>query len=165
MILIGHRGFRVGVQENTFEAFMRSVQLIMDYIECDVQISKDGIPFIHHDITLDRTMGRQEMLSDLTSEEIHTIKSSVGSWTLPSLQNVLEFRKTHHHGAPKLMLELKGKGSGKKTAEMVRKLDCEADVIFSGRFLDELKEAHTLCPNTPLCLNMTKCDAFTTFIT
>ncbi len=161
MIFIGHRGFRVGVLENTFEAFMKAVRLIMDYIECDVQLSRDGIPFILHDATLERTMGRKEKLSELTSEEIKLIKSPVGDWTLPSLQNVLEFRKTHHHGAPKLMLELKGKGSGKITAEMVRKLDCEKDVIFSGRFLDELTDAHTLCPTIPLCLNITKCADFT----
>ncbi|TFH27448.1 MAG: glycerophosphodiester phosphodiesterase [Promethearchaeota archaeon] len=160
MIFIGHRGFRVGVLENTFDAFLKTVQLIMDFIECDVQLSRDGIPFILHDATLERTMGRPDRISDLTSEEISLIRSPVTDWTLPSLQNVLEFRKTHHHGAPKLILELKGKESGLKTAQLVQKLGSEADVVFSGRYLEELTAAHTLCPNIPLCLNITKCPSF-----
>ena len=42
MLYISHRGFRVGVIENTFQAFQYSIDLKMDYIELDVQLSSDG---------------------------------------------------------------------------------------------------------------------------
>ena len=54
MLHIAYRGFRVGVVENTFQAFQRSIDLKMDYIKLDVQLSSDRYHFVLHDDNLER---------------------------------------------------------------------------------------------------------------
>lgn len=49
-----HRGFRAIRPENTLSAFEASLGRC-DYIELDVQVSRDGTPVIHHDDELGRT--------------------------------------------------------------------------------------------------------------
>ncbi|XP_030001872.1 glycerophosphoinositol inositolphosphodiesterase GDPD2 isoform X1 [Sphaeramia orbicularis] len=47
--LIGHRGAPMLAPENTMMSFSRSVACNVTAFETDVQISKDGIPFLMHD--------------------------------------------------------------------------------------------------------------------
>lgn len=49
-----HRGFRAIRPENTLCAFEASLGCC-HYIELDVQMSRDGVPVVHHDDTLGRT--------------------------------------------------------------------------------------------------------------
>ncbi len=161
MLLIAHRGFRVGVHENTFDAFSRAFKLKMDYIECDVQLSRDLILYILHDATFDRTMGTSGLLSEYTSTEIDEITTPDGNWHVPRLEELLIYKKTHPAVATKLMIELKGENSGYATANLIKSLNLEEEVVFSGRYLVELKKAHAICPSIPLCLNITKCKEFT----
>ena len=53
--LQGHRGARGLAPENTLAAFERALEIGVTTLETDVQLSKDGVPFILHDATLDRT--------------------------------------------------------------------------------------------------------------
>jgi len=53
--VIGHRGNRAFAPENTLESFLEAVALGADAIEFDVQVSRDGVPVVMHDATLDRT--------------------------------------------------------------------------------------------------------------
>ena len=53
--LIAHRGFKDERPENTMVAFENAVNKGCFHLECDVNISSDGIPFLFHDSTLDRT--------------------------------------------------------------------------------------------------------------
>lgn len=55
MILIGHRGAAGHAPENTRAAFARGLALGADALECDVHLSKDGVPVVIHDDRLDRT--------------------------------------------------------------------------------------------------------------
>ncbi|CAM5215206.1 Glycerophosphodiester phosphodiesterase [Ureibacillus acetophenoni] len=54
MISIAHRGASAYAPENTMAAFAKGVEMGADYIEIDVQMSKDGIPIIIHDDSLDK---------------------------------------------------------------------------------------------------------------
>ena len=53
--LIGHRGVKDLCPENTIESISKALELGLTYVEIDVKISKDEIPFLLHDDTLDRT--------------------------------------------------------------------------------------------------------------
>lgn len=53
--VIGHRGNRAHAPENTLESFLEAVALGADAIEFDVQVSRDGVPVVMHDATLERT--------------------------------------------------------------------------------------------------------------
>ena len=53
--LIGHRGVKNLSPENTLDSILLAHSLGLNWIEVDVKISKDLIPILLHDDTLDRT--------------------------------------------------------------------------------------------------------------
>ena len=53
--LIGHRGVKDLAPENTLQSINQAIQLNIKWIEVDVKISKDHIPFLLHDNNLGRT--------------------------------------------------------------------------------------------------------------
>src|ERR671916_500502 len=52
---IGHRGASGYAPEHTFAAYDLALKLGADYIEQDLQMTKDGVLVVLHDDTLDRT--------------------------------------------------------------------------------------------------------------
>jgi glycerophosphoryl diester phosphodiesterase len=52
---IAHRGAGTLAPENTLAAIRLGAHLGYRMFECDVQLSQDGVPFLLHDATLDRT--------------------------------------------------------------------------------------------------------------
>ena len=60
-ILIGHRGAGGVAPENTLAAFKAGSQSGADFVELDVQLSSDGVPFIFHDETPARTTNVEEV--------------------------------------------------------------------------------------------------------
>ena len=54
-LLIAHRGGAAEAPENMLAAFRYSLSLGIRWFELDVQMSKDGVPVVIHDETLDRT--------------------------------------------------------------------------------------------------------------
>ena len=53
--VIGHRGNRAFAPENTLESLTEAVALGADAVEFDVQLSRDGVLLLMHDLTIDRT--------------------------------------------------------------------------------------------------------------
>lgn len=51
-------------------AFARGVALGSDGVECDVHLSRDGVPVVIHDATLERTTDGAGAVSDLTAHEL-----------------------------------------------------------------------------------------------
>ena len=47
--VFAHRGGSIESYENTIESFNYAVDLGCEYIETDVQLSSDGVPYIFHD--------------------------------------------------------------------------------------------------------------------
>lgn len=78
--VIAHRGNSLQAPENTKAAFNQAIKLHPDFIECDVQISKDGIPVVMHDGCFTRITKsmRIHKVDALDYEEIKNIDA--GSW-------------------------------------------------------------------------------------
>ena len=53
--LIGHRGVKDLCPENTLESIARAFKIGLNFVEIDVKISRDKVPILLHDDTLDRT--------------------------------------------------------------------------------------------------------------
>ena len=51
--VIAHRGASADAPENTLPAFARALALGVVEVELDVQLSRDGVPVLFHDGTLD----------------------------------------------------------------------------------------------------------------
>jgi glycerophosphoryl diester phosphodiesterase len=70
VMLINHRGLSPGFPENTLAAFKNSVALGVDAIELDLRGSRDGIPVVMHDPTVDRTTNGKGAVADLALTEL-----------------------------------------------------------------------------------------------
>src|SRR5687767_2479124 len=75
---VAHRGASGYAPENTIAAFDKGVEMKADYIEIDVQRSKDGELVIIHDTKVDRTTDGTGNVKDLTFEQIRSLDA--GSW-------------------------------------------------------------------------------------
>ncbi|MEM0541671.1 glycerophosphodiester phosphodiesterase family protein [Flavobacterium sp. j3] len=83
MILIGHRGAKGHLAENTLASFEKALQLNVDMIELDVFLSKDTIPVVIHDKTIDRTTSGFGLVSSFSVRELQ-------EFGIPSLQDVFQ---------------------------------------------------------------------------
>ncbi|MBH0162171.1 glycerophosphodiester phosphodiesterase [Fictibacillus sp. 26RED30] len=106
---VAHRGASGYAPENTMAAFQKGVDMKSDYIEIDVQETKDGELVVIHDVTLDRTTNGTGYVKDHTLEEIRQLDA--GSYfgeefigeKVPTFEEVLdEFR-----GKTGILIELK----------------------------------------------------------
>jgi glycerophosphoryl diester phosphodiesterase len=83
VLAIGHRGASGYAPEHTFASYDRAIQLGADYIEQDLQLTKDGVLVVLHDPTLNRTTrGSAENCTGLVIEKtLAQIKTcDAGSW-------------------------------------------------------------------------------------
>ncbi|HET7577979.1 MAG TPA: glycerophosphodiester phosphodiesterase family protein [Bacillales bacterium] len=94
--IIAHRGASSHSPENTMAAFEKAVEMKADYIELDVQMSRDGRLVVMHDCMIDRTTNGSGKISDLTWPALKKLDN--GSWfnppftgeRIPGLEEVLE---------------------------------------------------------------------------
>ena len=95
-LTIAHRGFSGQFPENTLLAFQEAIELGVEAIELDVQLSKDGEIMIFHDEDLARMTGQKGYLKDLTYAELRELDASgafrdvFGKQTIPTLSEYLE---------------------------------------------------------------------------
>ncbi len=97
--LIGHRGVKDLKPENTIESISAAFDLGLDCVEVDVKISKDNIPLLLHDDTLNRTTNGTGLVCNFTFDEI--TKLDAGSYfykskteiKVPSLKEVIDLVK------------------------------------------------------------------------
>lgn len=108
--VIAHRGASSSAPENTMAAFNLAVKQGAHFIESDLWFTLDKEIVLHHDRTLDRTMGRPEavgMLSQgalLQCSALETYTGGEGSTYLPLLEELLEVACAEKLG---LLLEMK----------------------------------------------------------
>ena len=97
--LIGHRGVKNLCPENTLESINKAFDLGLSYIEVDVKVSKDEIPILLHDDTLDRTTNGNGLVVNFNYEDL--IKLDAGGFFynkktdifIPKLVDVLKLCK------------------------------------------------------------------------
>ena len=75
---IAHRGAGKLAPENTLAAFRVGAGHGYRGFECDVKLSADGVPFLLHDATLERTTSGQGTASRLTWSELARLDA--GAW-------------------------------------------------------------------------------------
>uniref|UniRef100_UPI0040559FD6 glycerophosphodiester phosphodiesterase family protein n=1 Tax=Acetatifactor sp. TaxID=1872090 RepID=UPI0040559FD6 len=99
MKIWAHRGASAHAPENTLPAFHLAYELNADGIELDVQLTKDGIPVVIHDETVDRVSDGNGWVKDYTLAEIKQLNVSkrfpaYGNVEIPTLEEVYDFVKT-----------------------------------------------------------------------
>ena len=94
---IAHRGAGRLAPENTLAAFRVGAGHGYRAFECDVKLSADGVPFLIHDATLERTTPARGLATTLTWAELSRLDA--GSWhgcawagePLPSLDAIARY--------------------------------------------------------------------------
>jgi len=77
-LILAHRGASAYAPENTLTAFARAFELGADGVELDVTLTRDGVPIVIHDDTVDRTTNGKGAVQDLTLAEIQQLDA--GAW-------------------------------------------------------------------------------------
>ncbi|WP_019392551.1 glycerophosphodiester phosphodiesterase [Priestia filamentosa] len=106
---VAHRGASAYAPENTIAAFDKAVEMKADYIEIDVQRSKDGKLVLIHDTTVDRTTDGSGKVGNLTFKELRNLDA--GNWKgeqfsgaqIPTFDEILD----RYHGRIGILIELK----------------------------------------------------------
>jgi glycerophosphoryl diester phosphodiesterase len=68
-ILVAHRGASGYAPEHTIESYELAIKQGADFVEQDLQITKDGVLVCLHDESLERTTNVEEMFPDRSTEE------------------------------------------------------------------------------------------------
>ncbi len=74
-----HRGGRMERDENTLMAFQESWDAGYTGFETDIRMTKDGVLYMTHDHTLERTTNGKGIFEEKTSEEIDKLRTKQGN--------------------------------------------------------------------------------------
>lgn len=141
MIVVGHRGAAGLEPENTLRSFRRALALGVDFVECDVHLTRDGRLVVIHDETVDRTTDGHGSVAQFTLDELRRLDAGQGE-RIPTLEEVLAEVK----GRAGMLVELKGAGTEAAAIEAVRAAGMTGDVIFTSFHLDRIERIRALDP-------------------
>lgn len=161
--IIGHRGACATAPENTLESLHTAADMGAEWVEIDVKLTKDGVPILFHDDTLERTTNGSGPVADTLYEDIQNLDA--GNWfghsftgsKIPTLEEALDVMLERGLG---MNIEIKAcPGREKETAEAVmdiltRTLDEEdQDKILISSFSHvSLETAMDMAPDWPRAL-------------
>ncbi|PEQ34004.1 glycerophosphodiester phosphodiesterase [Bacillus cereus] len=130
---IAHRGASAYAPEHTLEAYQLGQQLKGDYIEIDLQMTKDGHLVAMHDETLNRTTNGTGFVKDHTLDEIKQLNA--GSF----------FNKKYPNLAKKEFEDTKV-----PILEEIIETEISDKVIIQSFSEESLRKIHSLNTNIPL---------------
>ena len=97
--VISHRGANLHAPQNTLPAFEKAMQIGVDGFETDIHVTKDGVPVVCHNYTIDETSTGKGLVCEMTLEELR--QYDFGSYfsedfkdvKIPTLDEFLELSK------------------------------------------------------------------------
>ncbi|WP_176465622.1 glycerophosphodiester phosphodiesterase family protein [Virgibacillus sp. 7505] len=162
--VIAHRGASGFAPENTIAAFDLAVEMQADFIELDVQMSKDGQLVVIHDTSINRTAvdapEEAVYVKDLTFAALQSYDVGAGydsvyeGQRIPLLEDVIRKYK----GKTKFLIELKSPelydGIEEAAAELLEKNDLAnvlyEEVILQSFNFGSIAYLSQLLPHVPL---------------
>jgi len=143
--VIGHRGNRAHAPEDTLVSFAQAAALGVDALEFDLHLSRDGVPVVIHDPTLDRTTDARGPVRERTADALARVDAGArfsrdgGRTTpyrgqgigVPTLEEVLRA-----HPALPCILEIKTVETAGPTLRLLDRLGATGRVLI-GSFHDD----------------------------
>ena len=149
-----HRGGMATRPENTMVAFKNAYKQGADWIEIDVQQSKDGVLYIMHDYNFKRTTGVNKKAWELTWKEIQELDAGYyfsdkyEGEKIPSLEEVIIYAKKKGIG---LNIELKANKHNvnyeESVVELINKYDFVDQCVVTSQKYSLVKNVKKLDPN------------------
>ncbi|WHY31709.1 glycerophosphodiester phosphodiesterase [Bacillus wiedmannii] len=161
---IAHRGASAYAPEHTISAYKLGQQLKGDYIEIDLQMTKDGHLVAMHDETVNRTTNGTGLVKEHTLEEIKQLnagsffnekhpslaKKEFEDAKVPTLEEIIE---TFGHNA-NYYIETKSPdeypGMEENLLEIIKHYEISDKVIIQSFSKESLQKIHSLDVNIPL---------------
>src|SRR5215211_6601210 len=152
---VAHRGHSIAYPENTLEAYRKAIELGIEMIECDVNITRDGRLVMMHDPTLDRTTTGRGRVSASTWEEIQQLdaggkfKPEFAGVRIPSTEETLLLYK---EAGILSCFEVKGADAGESAriavglVELFVKHNMLETAFMSSYHHEALQLARSKCP-------------------
>ncbi|MCR6096767.1 glycerophosphodiester phosphodiesterase [Salipaludibacillus agaradhaerens] len=155
MKIIAHRGNKRHAPENTMAAFRSASMYPVDGIEFDLQFTKDKIPVVIHDSTIDRTTNGRGAVSSYTLSELQQFDAGVlfdetfFGERIPTFSEVLTWAS---HETFQLHVELKKQTTQendfvKRCIEEIIEYDLLDRAVISSFYHPYLVEVKKLCPD------------------
>ena len=152
--VIAHRGASAEAPENTLAAFQKAHDSGAEWFELDVYLSKDLVPVVIHDGTVDRTTNGMGKVTDKTVEELQSLDA--GSWfnpafageKIPTLEETFSFAKDKI----KIYVEIKGAHPvlPEKIVELIEKHRMKDEVVVQSFSLTQLERMRGLSDDITL---------------
>lgn len=76
--LVSHSGYSAAAPENTLPAYQAAADAGYTFVEADIRFTKDGVPILLHDATIDRTSNGSGNVSSMTYNQL--LQYDFGSW-------------------------------------------------------------------------------------
>jgi len=161
--IIGHRGACGYAPENTLESIHTAADMNVDWVELDVKLTRDQVPVIFHDSTLERTTNGTGMVADMDYADLKHLDAgshfsdSFAGVKVPTLEEALDVILERDLG---LNLEIKPcPGREQETAEVALDLlshiwDDHERLLISSYKISSLEAAADMVPGWSLGLVM-----------
>ncbi|OYX66949.1 MAG: hypothetical protein B7Y88_03735 [Sphingomonadales bacterium 32-64-17] len=141
VLIASHRGGHLNAPENSLAAVDEAVANGAYVLEIDVRVSRDGVPFIMHDSTVDRTTDGEGVAEDMTYAELRALRLAGGDTPPPSLLEMLR------HSCGRILVDLDMKTDRvAPVMAVVEGLGMVDQVIVFDSDSDTLRQARSLLP-------------------
>ena len=141
ILRIGHRGAAGHAPENTIAAIRRGISLKVDFVELDVQRSRDGRLVLMHDPFVDRTTDGTGLVSEMTWDELQRLDDGKGE-RVPCVEEAL----VEANGHAGIMLEVKTAGIGPALHQVVQASAFSGPVIYASFLHGEILAIRRIDP-------------------
>ena len=115
-LVIGHRGAKGHVAENTLVSIKKAMELGADGIEIDVFLCKSGEIVVFHDKKLDYLTNGKGLIESKTLSELKKLRVLGTNEQIPTLNEVFDVIDKNTF----LNIELKGSNTAKLSLDIVR---------------------------------------------
>jgi len=176
--VIAHRGASAYAPEHTLPAYKQAMQMKADYVEIDLQMTKDGHLIAMHDETLERTTNVEQIypnrapwqVKDFTLDEIRQLDA--GSWFnkaypdlakkeymgqhVPTLEEAITLVKQQGNGKVSLYMETKAPniypGMEEKLINILKRnyVIHDQNLIIESFSEESLRKFKSMAPNVKL---------------
>ncbi|MGH0594763.1 glycerophosphodiester phosphodiesterase [Bacillus pretiosus] len=161
---IAHRGASAYAPEHTIPAYKIGRQLKGDYIEIDLQMTKDGHLVAMHDETVNRTTNGTGLVKEHTLEEIKKLnagsffyekhptfaKKEFANANVPTLEEIIETFGQYANYYIETKSPDEYAGMEEKLLEIIKHYGINDKVIIQSFSEESLQKIHSLHVNIPL---------------
>jgi glycerophosphoryl diester phosphodiesterase len=147
-VVIAHRGNHTVYPETTLAAIKAAIEAGAAYVEIDVRETKDSVPILMHDVTVNRTTNGIGNVYALMYDELKnlSVKSLDGKqYQIPNLEEVLQLCKNKKN----IYLNFK-MASVKKVWEQIQINGIQHQVIVYANNIHQYKQWQQMAPQIPI---------------